>query len=886
MKKKVLRVVGVVLFLIIGVLVAAPFFLEAKIGDIIKYNVNNNANATLDCSDADLSLISSFPNARMRLENVSLLNKAPFEGDTLFASNELSLTMGIMQLFKGANEAISITSLNLENALVNIKVDANEKAIYVIALDTGANTAESPYTTSGFSFYIESYEIKNSRILYTDVATGITLALADFNHKGTGDLSLSTSELNTHTDALVSFEMDSTNYLNKNRVQLDALIGIDLNTNTYSFLKNEAVINKLPLVFDGFVKLNDDNQEVAINFKTPSSDFKNFLAVIPEVYSKNIEDVKTTGDFVVAGNFTGIVDDTHIPKFDITINSENASFKYPDLPKSVKNIFMDIAITNTTGITEDTSIAINKASFMIDEDRFNLKSRITELMGNTKISAHMDGKMNLANLEKAYPVPAGLSLKGLLDADITTAFDMATLERKQYEKTRTEGKMTLTGFEYTSEEIPNPVFLQSTAVTFNPKTVSLNELNGSTGKTDFNVTGTINNLLGYLFNDENVEGSFNLNSNNFDLGDFMVAETKAEGEGTSNSPTTDAAEKIKIPSFLDAAFNVAVNTVVYDNIKLKEVKGNLRIKDEKAVLSNMTSSLFDGKIGFDGEVSTKNEVPTFAMKLGMEQLQIEETFKSLELFKVLAPIAQVLKGKFSSDIELSGNLTDDFTPDLLSLSGDILANLMAKEITTNNAPVLSALDSKLDFINLNDLDLKELKTSLSFKDGLVSVKPFTFSYKDVNITVDGNHTFDQKLNYKASMQVPSKYLGKEINALIAKINDPALDNLTIPLTANIGGMYNSPQVSTDLTSGVKNLTSQLIEIEKQKLITKGTDKAKSLIGGLLGGNKGDAQDSTKVDEPLKKGARDVLGGLWGGQMKSGTSKTEWVRTTSQIEEAV
>ena len=767
MKKKVLRVVGVVLFLIIGVLVAAPFFLEAKIGDIIKNNVNNNVNATLDFSDADLSLISSFPNASMRLENVSLINKAPFEGDTLFASKEVSLTMGIMQLFKGANDAISITSLNLESALVNIKVDANEKANYDIALDTGATTTEPSDTTNGFSFNMESYEIKNSSILYTDVATGIRLALVDFNHKGTGDLSLDTSELDTHTDALISFGMDSTNYLNKNKVSLDALIGIDLKQSKYSFLKNEALINQLPLVFDGFVKLNDEDMEVDINFKTPSSDFKNFLAVIPEEYSKNIENVTTTGNFVVAGNFTGIVDDTHIPKFNITINSDNASFKYPDLPKSVKNIFMDVAINNTTGITEDTSVAIKKASFMIDQDVFNMTSKISELMGNTKVSAHMDGKMNLANLEKAYPVPAGLHLKGLLNADITTAFDMSMLERKQYEKTRTEGKMTLTGFEYESEEIPNPVVLKSTAVTFNPKTVSLNELKGTTGNTDFNVTGTITNLLGYMFNDENVEGNFNLSSNNFDLGDFMVAETKTEGEGTSNSPTTDAAEKIKIPSFLDATFNATANTVVYDNIKLKDVNGNLRIKDEKAVLSNMTSSLFDGKVGFNGEVSTKNEVPTFAMKLGMDQLQIAETFKSLELFKVLAPIAQVLKGKFSSDIVLSGNLTDDFTPDLLSLSGDILANLMAKEITTENAPVLSALDSKLDFINLNELDLKELKTTLSFKDGLVSVKPFTFSYKDVNITVDGNHTFDQKLNYKASMQVPSKYLGKEINALIA-----------------------------------------------------------------------------------------------------------------------
>jgi hypothetical protein len=200
--------------------------------------------------------------------------------------------------------------------------------------------------------------------------------------------------------------------------------------------------------------------------------------------------------------------------------------------------------------------------------------------------------------------------------------------------------------------------------------------------------------------------------------------------------------------------------------------------------------------------------------------------------------------------------------------------------------VLSALDSKLSFINLNDLDLKELKTNLSFKDGLVSVQPFTITYKDMTITVDGNHTFDQKMNYKASIQVPAKYLGKEINALLAKIDDSSLEGLTIPVTANISGMYNSPQVRTDLTSGVKNLSSQLIEIEKQKLIGKGKDKAKDLLGGLLGGNNGDTQDSTKVEDPLTKGAMDVLGGLFGGNKKSDSTGAKVDSSAAKKQEAV
>jgi hypothetical protein len=187
---------------------------------------------------------------------------------------------------------------------------------------------------------------------------------------------------------------------------------------------------------------------------------------------------------------------------------------------------------------------------------------------------------------------------------------------------------------------------------------------------------------------------------------------------------------------------------------------------------------------------------------------------------------------------------------------------MTEDINTESAPLLNALFTKLDFIDLKQLDLKDLKTSLSFKDGIVAVKPFTINYKDIAINVDGSHTFDSKLNYKATLQVPAKYLGAEINKLIARIDDSALENLTIPVIANIGGMYNSPQVTTDLTTGVKQLTTKLIEIEKQKLINKGTDKAKDLIGGILSGNQ-IKTDTTKTGTDAKEQAKDILGGILG-----------------------
>ncbi|MEO2053182.1 MAG: AsmA-like C-terminal region-containing protein [Allomuricauda sp.] len=888
MKKKVLKITSITLLILLVLIIAVPLFLQGKIEQIIKNKVNNSINATLDFEDANLSLLKSFPNAHVELTKITLVNKAPFEGDTLFASDEIALSMSIKELFKSADEPIVIKRLNIDKAKLNILVDADENANYDIAKEeegTPSDAAEG--SDDNFTLAMDSYAITNSEIVYDDRAGGMRLVISEMNHSGTGDLSLEKSELKTLTDALVSFEMDSTQYLNKNKINLDALIGIDLAESKYSFLENKAMVNQLPLVFDGFVKVNEDNQEVDITFKTPSSDFKNFLAVIPEAYSKNIETVETTGNFEVNGQFKGIVDDEHIPTFKIAINSDNASFKYPDLPKSVRNVFIDTEINNETGITEDTYVNINKLSFTIDQDKFNMNAKIRELMGNTKVNGHMDGKINLANISQAYPVPSGFNLKGMLNADVTTSFDMASLEKKQYQNTRTSGTMQLTGFEYNSEEMKHPVVIDKAAMTFNPQTVTLNAFEGKTGSTDFNATGTLTNLLGFMFNDENVEGNFKLASNQFALNDFMMEDAESTEGGAEGETTSTGDERIKIPSFLDCTIDATANTVLYDDLKLKNVKGTLIIKDETATVKNLTSDLFGGSLGVDGYVSTKGDTSTFDMDLGMNNFNIGESFAGLELLKVLTPLAAALEGKLNSDINLSGNLNEDFTPNLATISGKLLAELLSPKLDAQKAPLVSSLDSKLNFLDTKEINLDGLKTVLNFDNGTVQVKPFALKYKDIAINVDGSHTFDKQMKYTATLDVPAKYLGPEVNKLIAQMNDESLKEVTIPVTANIGGSFTNPSVSTDLTSGVKKLTTKLVEIQKQKLVNKGKDTAKDLlsdvfkknegdstatkntgvkdaIGTILGGDKTQETDTTKTptaEDQVKKTAKSVLGGL-------------------------
>lgn len=880
--KKFLKIIGIVLLLFIAILIAIPFILESKIDTIVQNYADNNLDADLSFDDISLSLISSFPKAEVSVDNLKITNRAPFEGETLATAKSLSFELGVMQLLKGTEEPLEVNEIIANELLLVLKTNKTGAVNYDIVKESKPNsTPKETDSSTGFSFDIENYEINNSAFTYIDDTSNITFYLTEINHKGKGIFSGGKSELDTNTEANITFAMDSTEYLSNNRIKLDALIDLDLEQQKYTFKENKGYINALPLEFDGYVQLVEAGQQIDISFKNPESSFKDFLAVIPKTYAKNIENVNTTGNFTVNGIIKGLVSDETIPTLDINMRSDNASFKYPNLPKSVRNIIIDASVKNTTGNVDDTFVDINKLNFQIDEDIFKSEIHLKNITKNMLVNANLDGVLNLANITKAYPIELENELSGILKGKLNTSFDMNAIETNAYQRIKNNGSVSITNFIFSSEDIVNPIQINKADLTFNSGNVSLKSFDAVTGKSDFTATGTINNLLGFLLSDKNLEGNFNVNSNTFAISDFMVEDETASN--TSNK-TTSEAESLKIPAFLDCTITANAKTVIYDNLNLKNVKGQLVIKDQNANLKNMTTDIFNGQLGISGNVSTKALKPTFDMKLAMQNFDISQSFKDLEMLKALAPIAKVLQGKFNSTIDVSGLLDSNFSPDLATITGNALAEVLTDKIDAMNSPLLSGLDSKLDFIDFNKLDLKDLKTKLSFENGQVSVKPFTIKYKDIPIVVSGSHSFANTINYSAVLQVPAKYLGSEVNRLIGKINDNEVNKLTVPVTANIGGTFKSPNITTDLTSGVSNLTKQLIEIEKQKLIDKGTDKVKDLIGGLLGGNtnttKTDStttkQDNTKqtAEDKVKEGVGNILGGLLGGKKKTKNEKTK------------
>lgn len=844
--KKILKWAAITILVLLIALISVPFLFKDKIVKMVSNTINNNVNATVTFKETDLSLLRNFPLASLKVNDINVTNKAPFLGDTLFNAKELNLNLKITELFKSASETLEINSISANNAAVNIILNKDNIGNYDIAKksDNSANSSDS-----SLSLAIKEYELQNVDFSYFDETTKIKLAVDSIYHIGKGNFAQDILDLDTETTAKVSLDMDNVNYLNDVNIKLNAVLGIDLKNLKYSFKENTGYINQLPLEFNGFIQLIEENQLYDITFKTPTSSFKNLLALMPKQYAGNLNTIKTEGNFDLKGIVKGTLSETTIPTLDISFVSKNAMFKYAELPKSVDNIYLDANIINKTGLAKDTYIAINNTSFKIDKDVFNATGKVANITDNATINLKAKGTINLDNISKVYPVALENELEGILTADVTTNFDMNSIDKGNYQNIRNKGNISVSNFKYSGEDVANPFIIDKTAVNFNINTISLEEFDAKTGSSDLSMKGNLENFYGFLFKDQKLKGNFNLNSTNFKVDDFL---TKSD-----ENTTTNTTSKLKIPAFLDITLNANANTVVYDNINLEKVSGKILIKDETVSLKNLKTSVFGGNIGFDGDVSTKGTTSKFNMDLNLNELNIADSFSKLEMLKAIAPIAKSVEGKINSKIKVSGNLGEDMTPQLKSISGDLLGQLLNTKLKASNSKVLSLLGSKVDFLDVSKLNLNDVSALFTFNDGEVSVKPFDLKYKGVAINVGGSHGFDNSMNYNITFDVPVKYLGSSVTNAIAKLTPKdAAEVKSIPVNATLTGSFSSPNFSSNIKSATENLVKSLVEKQKQSLINQGKDKLKDLLSGS------DKKDSTSTTDKTKDKIKNVLGGLF------------------------
>lgn len=371
------------------------------------------------------------------------------------------------------------------------------------------------------------------------------------------------------------------------------------------------------------------------------------------------------------------------------------------------------------------------------------------------------------------------------------------------------------------------------------------------GSSDLSGSGQILNAWNYLFDNQTVAGVVNLNSTYFDLNQLMAEPaTTTSAAAKGGTPAAPPAELvIPVPENMDMTLNANFGRIKYTTYDLNNLNGRVVVKNSVAKLQDCTADVVGGQIGLTGDYNTQNLAkPTFNMDMALQNMGFREAFQTFATVKALAPVAQLIDGKFNTTLSMSGGLGKDMMPDFSTLSAaGFLETISA---IFNNFKPMNAVGEKLNVAALKQFQLKNTKNWFEVKDGKVIVKPFNTQVGDVAMQIGGSHGLSSDMDYQLLTKVPRKSLGSAANSGLdliskeaSKVGVSLAQGEFINVRFDLTGTLFNPKVAMKVLGSDGQST---IKEEATEAVTAVVDKAKDSLANVANREIDKAKEKAKA----------------------------------------
>lgn len=822
--KRILLSLGILIALLLAAAVILPIVFKDKIEAAVKAQVNKSINAEVDWGEWDISLIRSFPNLSVEVNDIRVSNKAPFVGIDLARIGTFNADMNFWALL---GDKITLKRIALVRPHIHVKVLADGSANYDISLadSTAADVPEPATEESAFHMELSGFSIEGGSFIYDDATLPYYMDLLGIQLTGSGDMTLDNYILKTvlHADS-ANVVFDGIQYLKNVRADISSDITVDMPNMKFTFTESEATINQLVLGVDGWLAMPKEDIDMDITWNAKKTDFGTLLSLVPAAFASDLTGVSMSGKAGFSGYVKGTYNDNNLPGFGLVVDVDNGRFQYPDLPAAVEDIFVDLKMNSPGGSDMD--------GLVVDLKRFALKMagnpvearmHLTTPISDPNVDAVLKANVDLTSVKKVVPMEE--DVKGNFTADVHMKGRMSDVDAGRYDKFIAEGHLILLGMEYASDSLPVDVGIKSLYFDFTPRFLSLTSFDGSLGSSAIQAKGRFDNYLQWWLKDSLLTGSFDLAANKFDLNELM-------GNGASTTTNEAAAPAdtaklsvIEVPGNIDFSFTTRIGEVIYDNLNLTNVRGGVRLHDQRIDLKDVFFNLFGGSVTMAGGYETTNpKAPAIDFTYNVKDLDIEQTVTYVEMVQKMAPIAKTAKGKFSTTLKMQARLDEHMEVDMNSLTGR--GTLNTKNVRIDGFQPLVNIAQALKIKEIENTTLQDVSFTYRFEDGRMITDEFPVQIDRIKARVGGSTAFaDHSIDYDMKAKIPTAMFGaaaaQTAGNLLGEANRFLGSNMQVPAeldaTIKITGTIEKPVVKPVFAGGTSSVKETVVEAVKEQV---------------------------------------------------------------------
>jgi hypothetical protein len=833
-KKVVLRLL-LAFVIFIGLAIGMAFLFEEDVKQYAVKTVNTFIKSEIKVGGIEFSFIKKFPSASLEFKNVLAYGTSEAtKKDTLFQFNSIFMEFNIWNII---NKNYTVNKLSFEQGAVHLSVDKNGVENYIFWKETDSTTADE----NNLNLSLESVHFENVAFSFLNEPKQLNFSNYIHQLELKGAFTNTKYDLNFETDfQLYTYQQGGSVYAENRAIELKSVFNIDREASTYT-IKNAALnFARLPFVINGFLKNLDDGMFIDLTIASENVSIPAIIQLLPDAQKSTLEAYQIDGNVLFDGLIKGEINSTKSPSINFNFQVEKASFIHQESDVALNNISLNGSYENGSENALRTSkIALENINAKFGKGSINGGLTLTDF---NDPSYTFNGNLTLF-LEELIPfmnVTAVNNVSGQLDIHLQTQGRIAKLKEftlDDWKKAQTKGEVILSNVNFKVKDKPQDYKNISGNLELRNNDIKATNFKGEISRSDFTFNGTLRNLVGFLFSDDQpLKMDASLRSKRIFLDELLLSD---------KSTPSDSAYQLSFSERISFYLDCKIDSLSFSKFSFSDSKAFVSLQDKILKASSVSFKTMQGNATGNLVVntSTKGKV-IMSSEAQLNNISITDLFNDFGNFGQQTITAQNLKGIANCDIEFYSEWTPQLVLDKKSLEVQADLNIEKGELIN-----FASLEALSDYIALNELKhikFATLTNQIIIKDERIFIPSFDINSSALNLKLEGTHSFDNDINYKIELLL-NDILGNKAKAARKKqsefgqIEDDGLGKtrLFIKMTGNLS----DPKVSYD-TDALKTFWKDGLKKEKKVV--------KSMLKEEFGLFKKDTTLRSTPDKTVKK----------------------------------
>lgn len=747
-------------------------FYEQAIVRFMKKYLDEHLLTELSMKDIRFRVLKGFPNATVEISQVVILSGEDFHprdfpgtyADTLLQAKTISFQFDLMKLI---NKQYELKKIEVSQGRLNILMDKNNRHNLKI-WKNGESRSGQEYAINLKAIHLNSTRIKIVSLreqLELDAHAQRTVFRGNYS----GNILSGETRGNIQLDSIL---------LKDRRLIKDASLNLAVKMvyggDRLRIREGRLQLNKAVMNISGEFKGGKD-KSIDLTVDIPKFGLEELMSLMPFDSKVLPAHLSFTGN----GNLTAVIRGSLSNKNNLFIRSgfelAGCTARNTDTRAEISHINLKGSISGTRAenfelrldqVNGDLGKGWIRGSFFLN----NLKT----LVFRTEIQSSLD----LEALREFLALDTVETMKGMIRSDFSASGSF-----KQFGDSSVSGldyldKGTFV-FEETSLKMKNrPWDLRNISgkATWD-KILRLDSLALQINGTDLLVNGNIQNITGYLLKRGSLKSNLEITTDNLDIGNILNNAPKRKSSGSASRISL-------LPPEIQLTASLKTRNLIVGKFQATEVSLHLVAAKDSVYVTDFFLKFPDGSITGNALI-TKNSGKQLSITCNAQpkMINIRQLFTSMNNFTQHFIMDKNVKGLLGGTVSFAAQWDSayKFLPKSLKAQADI-------EITNGELvqfEPMMRLSKYIDVEELRHVRFKTLKNIIYINDRMVTLPEMAIHSTAFNITVSGQHSFDNLFDYRLKVLLSEILFNKarkkkaEISEFM--VEETREDQTTIPL---------------------------------------------------------------------------------------------------------